>query len=203
MRRGVDNLFANLSRGHADMKRIPNTKRESSLYNAIEYVARATKKGAEHNFRGFIYKDGEFLVASDTHRMHIALLQNIERHEGAGELLEDGAYSVVSKTRKEIVIAQAHNAPAFPENWKRILGLKEFRIIQTRTLGKKHGGMSQAFCDTMRGCPEQMHFQLDYLSDIFQSDAMESWVVIMGKRTEPCLFKNSYKAAVVMPYIEC
>jgi hypothetical protein len=179
------------------MIKIANTRHENSMYNAFEFVSRAVAKTDERKFMRYVHKQGEYLIASDGHRLHVVLLINVVEHEV--ELLkEDGAYEIVVKNRKELIVEKVNDAPGFSANWKRALGLKDYTFAET-TAGGKDFGMSKALCDTLRLCPEYQHFDLDYLLDVFKSGFAESWKVLMGKDLSACLFKNSFKAAVVMP----
>lgn len=183
------------------MLKIQKAKSENSLYEAVDFVARATDKNAVSTFRAYIYRDKEFLVASDTHRMHVALLEKVDECQNEVNMLENGAYEIIQKGKNEIKINKAKHAPEFPNDWKRKLGISQFKVVETATQGKKFG-IDKALTDTLRACPKNMHFQIQYLQDVFRSDVGESWVVLKGKSTEPYLFKNTFKSAVVMPCIE-
>ncbi|OGR49688.1 MAG: hypothetical protein A2X37_10780 [Elusimicrobia bacterium GWA2_66_18] len=180
------------------MIRIPNTRNENSLYNAVEFVSRAQAKTDVRRSMIYFYKEGDFLLASDGHRLHTGILKNVVEHEVEAWLPEDGAYEIISKNRKELIISKVEGVPDFPRSWMKVFAVKDFDFTET-VAGGKYPGVSKAVCDTLRMCPENQHFDMDYMTDVFKSGFSETWTILMGGELMPCLMKNSYKAAAVMP----
>jgi hypothetical protein len=180
------------------MIRIPNTRNENSVYNAIEFVSRATNKADVRKFMWYVHKNGEYLLGSDGHRLHTVILKNVVTHEVEAWLQEDGAYEIISKNKKEMIISKVDEAPDFPRSWKKVFQLDDYQFVET-VAGGKHPGMSKAVCDTLKMCPDGQHFELDYLFDVFRGGFSESWVVLMGGEQKACLMKNCFRSAAVMP----
>ncbi len=180
------------------MIKIKNTRHINCLYNAVEFVYRATMKDEVQPYRRYIYKDNEFLVASDGHRLFMALLDNVVKEEREAWAIEEGAYEVVRINKKELTINKVENAPEFPANWSKYFRLKDYQCAETLA-GGSHFGIDKAVCDTIRLCPGNKYFGVDCLKDVFKSAHTESWTVLMGGGLQSCLFKNKYKRAVVMP----
>ena len=155
----------------------------------LAWVAKAASTDKARTFLSYVHVEGGKAVSTDGHRLHIFEPETLG--------IADGEYTVISKTKKQVILGKIENPEKYPA-WEKIEEkAKSGDVIASGYVGEKNNGQSLFLCKTIKAM-SSVAVDIALLSDAVIPGM--DWEVLQGENPlGPIYLKNCTHSAVIMP----
>ena len=165
------------------MKNIQTNKHNPMTKN-LYWLTGCMKKNAIRNHTRHVYVKENTMTATDGNRLHHLKLD--------GEGYADGFYSVVKRTKPEMVLVYSGNDYLYPDISDLIAKPEGVELIAH----EHEGTSSKAFANIIRAM-EDNTINYKFLEDVLSDGG--AWNVTIKSHEHAIFFENGNKIAIIMP----